>query len=195
MDDVDLSRFRALLVDWDGTVVDSQPTNFRALRSSLAAVTDIDLAESWYRARLGTSVADLLAELGAVDAVDAVLAHCQSTLVKQAGSLRVFPVVVALVERAKAAGLHCAVVSGGGGVVVRAGVDATGLGHLFDDVVVREDALRGKPAPDLYVEAARRLGVLPHECLAVEDADEGLAAARAAGMAVVDVRDRVISQW
>jgi HAD superfamily hydrolase (TIGR01509 family) len=87
------------------------------------------------------------------------------------------------------------VASGGGGIVVRAGIDATGLAHLFDTVVTREDADRGKPAPDLFLEAARRLGVPAQRCLVVEDAEEGLAAARAAGMHAVDVRPYVTSGW
>jgi HAD superfamily hydrolase (TIGR01509 family) len=62
-------------------------------------------------------------------------------------------------------------------------------------VVVREDAERGKPAPDLFLEAARRLDVPPRRCLVVEDAEEGLAAARAAGMDAVDVRPWVTSIW
>jgi len=61
--------------------------------------------------------------------------------------------------------------------------------------VTREDADRGKPAPDLFLEAARRLRVAPQRCLVVEDAEEGLAAARAAGMDVVDVRPYVTSSW
>jgi HAD superfamily hydrolase (TIGR01509 family) len=186
--DIDWSDLAALLVDWDGTMVDSQPANYAALRDALAAHCGLQLTRDWYWARIGTSVTDLLAELGAADRAEAVLAHCQTVLVRQAHRLRAFDAVVALVEGARAAGLRVAVVSGGAGVVVRAGIEATGLGPLFDAVVVREDAPRGKPAPDLYVEGARRVGVAPRLCLAVEDADEGLAAARAAGMHVLDVR-------
>ncbi|MEV4872808.1 HAD-IA family hydrolase [Streptomyces syringium] len=74
-------------------------------------------------------------------------------------------------------------------------LSATGLEGLFDVVVTREDVARGKPAPDLFTEAARRLGVRPARCLVVEDADEGLAAARAAGMDAVDVRPFAVSAW
>ncbi|WP_405968938.1 HAD hydrolase-like protein [Streptomyces sp. NBC_00015] len=60
-----------------------------------------------------------------------------------------FEIVVGWVEEARARGLACAVASGRGGAVVRAGIDATGLAHLFDTVVARADADRGKPTPDL----------------------------------------------
>jgi HAD superfamily hydrolase (TIGR01509 family) len=63
-----------------------------------------------------------------------------------------------------------------------------GIEHLFQAVVVSEDVARQKPAPDIYLEAARRLGVAPQNCRAYEDTDLGLAAIRAAGMEAVDVR-------
>ncbi|MFI1582969.1 HAD family hydrolase [Embleya sp. NPDC020630] len=195
MEDVDLRGVEAMLVDWDGTVVDSQPTNFRALREVLASVAGVVLDEGWYRARLGTSVDGLLAELGISVHTDDVLERCGAVLVERAHLLRTFPEVVALVRRARGLGLPCAVASGGGGLVVRAGIAAVGLGELFDEVVVREDVGRGKPAPDLFLEAARRLAIHPAGCLVVEDADEGVAAARAAGMRVLDVRGRVTSRW
>eukprot|EP00211_Chloroparvula_japonica_P009649 CAMPEP_0119129430 /NCGR_PEP_ID=MMETSP1310-20130426/7180_1 /TAXON_ID=464262 /ORGANISM="Genus nov. species nov., Strain RCC2339" /LENGTH=171 /DNA_ID=CAMNT_0007119849 /DNA_START=60 /DNA_END=572 /DNA_ORIENTATION=+ len=65
---------------------------------------------------------------------------------------------------------------------------SAGITHLFEDVVTVEDVARGKPAPDLFLEAARRMGKAPAECLVFEDADLGVQAARAAGMEVVDVR-------
>ena len=63
-----------------------------------------------------------------------------------------------------------------------------GIAHLFQAVVTSEDVARQKPAPDIYLEAARRLGVPPQNCRAYEDTDLGLDAIRAAGMEAVDVR-------
>ena len=64
------------------------------------------------------------------------------------------------------------------------------LGH-FRALATRDDVVRGKPHPDLYLEAARRLGVVPGRCLALEDSNNGLAAAHAAGMIAVMVPDLV----
>jgi len=64
----------------------------------------------------------------------------------------------------------------------------TVLRHLFGAVVTSEDVTRQKPAPDIFLEAARGLGVAPGACLAYEDAELGLQAIRAAGMEAVDVR-------
>ena len=63
-----------------------------------------------------------------------------------------------------------------------------GLRQFFQAVVTSEDVKRQKPAPDIFLEAARRLGVPPQFCRAYEDTDLGLQAIRAAGMEAVDVR-------
>jgi len=82
-----------------------------------------------------------------------------------------------------------AVASGGTREIVEATLLTTKLLHLFNAVVTIEDVQgRGKPAPDIFLEAARRLHVAPGECTVFEDSDEGLDAARAAGMSATDVR-------
>ncbi|WP_326595960.1 HAD family hydrolase [Streptomyces sp. NBC_01803] len=192
--DLDLANHEALIADWDGTLVDSQPLNFRGLAAALAP-RGLVLDQGWYRARLGTSVADLLVELGSTAPVGDVLEACGQYIISEVTSLRAYTNVVALVEAARAAGLRTAIASGGAGPVVRAGLVATGLAELFEVVVTREDAEWGKPAPDLFLEAARRLGVTPARCVVIEDAEEGIAAAVAAGMRVVDVRPFVSSCW
>jgi HAD superfamily hydrolase (TIGR01509 family) len=64
---------------------------------------------------------------------------------------------------------------------------AAGLSELFPVAVSSQEVARGKPAPDVYLEAARRLGVAPAQCAAVEDSHNGIRSAKAAGMRVVAV--------
>jgi beta-phosphoglucomutase-like phosphatase (HAD superfamily) len=66
-------------------------------------------------------------------------------------------------------------------------LEAAGLQHAFQTTVSSEEVPRGKPAPDVYLEAARRLGVPAQRCVAIEDSANGLRAAAAAGMAVIAV--------
>jgi HAD superfamily hydrolase (TIGR01509 family) len=66
-----------------------------------------------------------------------------------------------------------------------------GLRQLFAAVVTSEDVQRQKPAPDIFLEAACRLGVPPQFCRAFEDTDLGLQAIQAAGMEAIDVRDLI----
>ena len=66
-------------------------------------------------------------------------------------------------------------------------LEVSGLARYFRATVSSEEVERGKPAPDVYLEAARRLGVAPDRCAAIEDSTNGLLAARAAGMRVIAV--------
>ena len=66
-------------------------------------------------------------------------------------------------------------------------LELAGIGACFDATVSSEEVARGKPAPDVYLEAARRLSVAPTACAAVEDSTNGLRSAAAAGMAVVAI--------
>ena len=66
-----------------------------------------------------------------------------------------------------------------------------GIRHLFATVVTSEDVVHQKPAPDIFLEAARRIGVPPESCRAYEDTDLGLQAIRAARMEAVDVRSLI----
>ena len=71
--------------------------------------------------------------------------------------------------------------------LIEAVLEVTGLAPLFRATVSSEEVARGKPAPDVYLEAARRLGVEPTRCAAVEDSHSGIRSAKAAGMRVVAV--------
>ena len=81
-----------------------------------------------------------------------------------------------------------AVATGGVLLVVKTALKALKLEDFFDAIVTSEDVVHGKPAPDTFLEAARRLNVQPHYCLVFEDSDMGLEAANRAGMAAIDVR-------
>jgi len=69
-------------------------------------------------------------------------------------------------------------------------LELAGLGRFFEATVSSEEVPRGKPAPDVYLEAARRLGVAPARCTAVEDSANGIRSAAAAGMTVVAIPNR-----
>jgi len=96
--------------------------------------------------------------------------------------------VVAIARDAKAKGLPIAVASSGVKPTVHGHLKQHGIFDLFDAVVTCEDVSSGKPAPDLYLLAAEKLGVDPARCTAYEDALLGIASAKKAGMDVVDVR-------
>ncbi len=71
--------------------------------------------------------------------------------------------------------------------LIDAALELSGLGRLFAATVSSEEVARGKPAPDVYLETARRLGVEPDACTAVEDSHSGIRSAKAAGMRVIAI--------
>jgi HAD superfamily hydrolase (TIGR01509 family) len=99
---------------------------------------------------------------------------------------RIEPVVEVVHEYAGK--LPMAVATGGTRAICSKTLEGVGLLEYFQAIVTADDVERGKPAPDIFLEAARRIGVAPNDCLAFEDADLGLQAARSAGMQVVDIR-------
>jgi HAD superfamily hydrolase (TIGR01509 family) len=81
-----------------------------------------------------------------------------------------------------------AVASGGERSIVEATLNTIGLRDFFNTIVSVNDVTRGKPAPDIFLLAAQRLGVTPSECIVYEDSEGGLEAAHRAQMRSIDVR-------
>ena len=102
--------------------------------------------------------------------------------------LRAFPGAVDLVQRCRQTGLKTAVASSADLVKIDANLRQIGLPPAgWDAVVCAEDVVHKKPAPDIFLAAARKLGLLAAQCVVVEDAVNGIQAAKAAGMRCVAV--------
>lgn len=200
MDRVDLSPpepFSGLIFDCDGTLADTAMMHY-GVCSAVMAQFGVTMPWAWYLARVGLSLPGLLKaladEFGTVlDPAD-VLARALPLYSGKLEGVREVPVVAAIARRF-AGVVPMAVASAGQRVVVEGTLEAIGLRKLFGAVVAMEDVRRGKPAPDLFLEAARRLAVPAAECVVYEDTDEGLEAARRAGMRAVDVRPAWQPEW
>jgi beta-phosphoglucomutase-like phosphatase (HAD superfamily) len=92
------------------------------------------------------------------------------------------------IARENAGRVPLAVASGGSSSTIELVLNRLNIRHLFQAVVTSEDVARQKPAPDIFLEAARRIGVPPRFCRAYEDTELGMQAIRAAGMEAIDVR-------
>ena len=99
--------------------------------------------------------------------------------------------VVVSIARENYGKLPMAVASGGTGRIILQVLKYLAIRNLFGAIVTSEDVVNQKPAPDIFLEAARRIGVPPQCCRAYEDTELGLLAIRAAGMEAVDVRELV----
>ena len=99
------------------------------------------------------------------------------------------PLVEGAVEAVQRLAAHyrLALASSSNRTLIDAVLDLAGLAQYFQATVSSEEVARGKPAPDVYLEAARRLGVEPVRCAAVEDSHAGIRSAKAAGMRVIAI--------
>jgi len=185
-----LPPFKALIFDCDGTLVLSEGLHLAAFGQALALQGAV-LDPVWYGQRTGLARRDMLTEYrdalwAGLDVERAVEDSIAATLVI-AESCRPNPPVVALAQ-AWLGRVPMAVASNAEGSVVQAMLAACSLGPLFDPVISLSEARVAKPDPAMFLMAAARMGVAARDCLVLEDSDQGMEAAEAAGMAAVDVR-------
>lgn len=186
------SRTPSVIFDLDGTLVDSEPHYFEAGRRTLAAygVTDFSWQDHTRFIGIGTreTLTILRSEYGIDASVDELLAAKNRHYLELAGaSAEAFPEMRRFVERLAAHGHPITVASGSSRAAIAAVLAATGLDAHLTSYVSAEEVLQGKPEPDVFVEAARRLGVEPADCVVVEDAPPGAEAAHRAGMRCIAV--------
>lgn len=186
-----------VVLDFDGTLADTSASREQALRAALQP-HGLGLDPAWYLRHSGLSIGDLLAALPGARQLphDEIIQQSRARLLATVRRVTPIGCAVTLLRAARCAGMPCAIASGASRLLVEPGLEALGLRDEFAVVVAREDVPRGKPAPDLYAEAARRLGVPPGRCLAVDDAPDGITAASAAGMRVLTLADgHLIPAW
>lgn len=182
---------RAVLFDLDGTLIDSEPNNYLADRQLLARY-GVDFADAEKRRYVGSSnlvmMQDLVQRFGLRVSPDTLVTEKNALYLEIAEhATRAYPQMVAFLDRVQAAGLPVAVASGSSPGVIRRLLAVVGLADRFPHWVSAEEVAEGKPAPDVFLEAARRLGVAPAECVVVEDSAPGVEAANRAGMRCIAV--------
>ncbi len=178
------------LFDLDGTLVDSMEAHFRAWKTAFAASGAPSEAFPWeeFVAHGGRSAQDVVASVNAAyglhmdtAAVSALKRRCYLDVI--AGMrLPVVEETVAWARGLREKGIPYAIGTGSLRRGACATLAAAGIEELFPVIVTPEDVEHGKPAPDMFLKAASLIGVEPRDCLVFEDAEPGIAAARAAGM-------------
>ncbi|MEY2430188.1 MAG: hypothetical protein QOJ40_3073, partial [Verrucomicrobiota bacterium] len=181
---------KGIIFDCDGTLADTMPLHWRAWQVVMARHR-LHLPEERFYSLGGVPSRDILKMLSAEQGVP--LDHLAVAREKEAEYLplivQVEPInTVVGVARMNYGKIPLAVASGGTRSIITQVLDHLGIRTLFKAIVTSEDVINQKPAPDIFLEAARRLGVPPEYCRAYEDTDLGLQAIRAAGMEAVDVR-------
>ena len=181
---------QGLIFDCDGTLADTMPLHWRAWQV-IAGRHRLHLPEERFYALGGIPSRDILKMLSAEQGRP--LDHLAVAREKEAEYLpliaQVEPInAVVGIAREYYGKVPLAIASGGTRRIIEQVLEHLDIRRLFSAVVTSEDVVNQKPEPDIFLEAARRIGVPPQFCRAYEDTDLGMQAIRAAGMEAVDVR-------
>ncbi len=183
------------IFDLDGTLVDSMATHYRAWRWALAQNGAPPEAFRWqeFVAHGGMAAPDIVADVNACYGLSmlphevAEMKRARYAYLLEHEQLPVIEETVALVRRLNAEGIPCAIGTGSWPEGALATLRSAGIEELFSIMVTPVDVANGKPAPDIFLLCAERMGVEPSRCVVFEDAEPGIRAAAAAGMDCVRV--------
>lgn len=184
-------EIRGIIFDCDGTLADTMPLHWKAWQT-IAQRHRFEFTEERFYALGGVPSRDILKLLGEEQRL--IIDHLAVAKEKEAEYLPliaearpIHPVVS--VARENFGQIPLAVASGGSKHIIEKVLQHLRIRQLFKAVVTNEDVQNQKPAPDIFLEAAKRIGISPEFCRAYEDTDLGMQAIRAAGMEAVDVRE------
>ncbi|MCP5522525.1 MAG: HAD-IA family hydrolase [Verrucomicrobiales bacterium] len=183
---------RALIFDMDGVLTDSEPLINEAA-VAMFRERGVAVAPEDFLPFVGTGenryIGGVAEQHGVtLDIEEAKRRTYEIYLALVPTRLHAFPGAVDCVKRCRAAGLKVAVASSADRVKIDANLEKIGLPAAeWDALVSAEDVVHKKPAPDIFLAAARKLGVQPVECVVIEDAVNGVQAAKAAGMRCIAV--------
>lgn len=190
----DLSQqFDALVFDCDGTLVDSMPAHYKAWVMALSRYGMTFDEDHFYR--LGgvpahKIVADLSRDQGVEIDPEAFAVEKENLFIECSEHVQPIEAIIAI-ARFHHGKMPMAVATGSHREPAEKSLKRVGIFDLFDAIVCAEDVDHHKPAPDVYLEAARRINIDPSQCRAYEDTDIGMQAAGHAGMDVVSVWDLI----
>lgn len=185
-------RPAAVIFDMDGLMLDSERAILDCFRQA-AAAQGADIESDWWLGMIGcgdTACRALLEDRIGAPAAAMLLARGHARYVEMADAgLPHRPGIVALLDLLAAHAMPRAVATSTRAPLAQRKLEAAGLLTYFEVVCTSSDVAQPKPAPDVYLLAAERLGVAPSQCLVLEDSPTGVRAALAAGMTAVQVPD------
>lgn len=181
----------ALLLDLDGTLVDSEPFHAESIARFLHR-RGMELTEDERAIVIGHAWQDIHAKLGVqarlgldLDALRAGAIAEKPAMIAEGFGMTVLPGARELVALAQRLAIPVAIVSGSSRLEIEQALELLGFADALSFWIGAEDVVHGKPNPEGYLAAAARLGVPASGCVVFEDSSSGIAAGRAAGMKVV----------
>ena len=186
---------RGMIFDMDGVLVDTEPICVDVTARYLSGLgVHVPKAELYSTVGIPTEVtlSRLKSKYGLSKSVDKLAGEerqVRENRFREMESVPIIAGVIELLDDLDKAGLPCAVASSSSAEMISLILSKTGLGGYFMEIVSGEDVSNGKPAPDIFLEAARRLGLEPASCVVIEDSPHGIKGAKAAGMGTVGLKN------
>jgi 16S rRNA pseudouridine516 synthase len=185
--------FRAVIFDLDGVLADSEPW-WNEIDAQLLREYGVTYRGEYHRQVLGVSywlAVEFYKKTFGISAPTEELIRRRGEIATEffANRVDLFPAAKAVIEELRQVKLRLAVATSSVGVSARPFLDRHQLTAFFEVIVTGDEIERGKPAPDIYLRAAEKLGMPENECLVIEDALSGIAAGKAARMRVAAIPD------
>lgn len=187
--------FRAVIFDMDGVIIDSEPIYFKA-GNKLFRFLDLDVSEQEHHSYVGISSKDMWShirdkykiDLSTEELVEMEMnIYIDYLLLKK--DEKPIPGVVELIEDLYKNNIDLALASSSSIKSIIIVLDMFNLGKFFKTIVNGYEVENGKPAPDIFLYAAKRLGVQPEDCIVIEDSENGIEAAKSAGMKCIGFKN------
>lgn len=174
---------KGMLIDFDGTLVDTLPSLFVAYKNFLAAY-GLEGNEEEFHSLIGPSLAEIVARLkkekNLAPTHEELFAHYRKLVAESKGQM--LPDLLPFLKYAQAKKMRLAVVTSAPSRWVNRLLKEHGIDHYFEFVLSGEDFKHGKPAPDIYLEAIKRINMPRESLLAVEDSVNGTKSSEGAGL-------------
>lgn len=188
-----VKKFEGLIFDLDGTLADTMPLHYQASQD-ICNTYGFDFPLDYFYAQAGRPTVDVFVDL--IKILKLPLDGKEIAHQKEKRFLELLPTVKPLQKVYEVAQFYygnkpMAIGSGGDKVTVLKTLEILQAKNLFNSIVSANDVQKHKPFPDTFLKCAEEMGVLPENCVVFEDGPPGIEAAKAAGMAVIDVREYI----
>jgi len=181
---------KALIFDCDGTLVDTMPLHWEAWHETFST-HNVDCPPEFLKDRAGSPIKKIISQFNKIFGysidVNKFVEEKNNRANDKLKKARAIEPVVEIARQYKGK-MPMAVASGGSKRHVEFSLKSIGIFDFFDVILTADDPVRGKPAPDIFLEAAKIMGVDPEYCQVFEDGNMGIQAAKMAGMYITDVR-------
>lgn len=182
---------KAIIFDMDGVLVDSEPFHV-SIEKQQFALHNLNISDEEHHRYMGVASDVMWQEISNRHAlnipINELIAHNRSEIIRYFSELPEIPVMpglIDLLEELTRKEIPLAVASSSFPEVIAIILDKTGLRRYFKVVVSSQEAGKSKPEPDVFLLAAKKLGIAPKDCLVIEDSANGIKAAQAAGMTCI----------